>query len=245
MADKNKNDIIEEQRRARREFLRLKQMQRGEIDAGPKPSEIAIVPKTPKEKWDNFWFQYKWFVITGTLVALVLIFLISQCVSRVEPDIQVVYFTYTQVLDNQLIPVEEYFEKYTEDINGDGQVKVQIVNCSISEKQNTQYATSVLSKIQAILTADEKTLLFITDAKSKKYFNQISDDVSIFEGEPVAFGDDFYKATENKDIGPLTKGLTLSIRRVTDTLLEKNKDVEKYLTESTRVLKEIEKDNSK
>lgn len=245
MADKNKNDIIEEQRRARREFLRLKQMQRGEIDAGPKPSEIAIVPKTPKEKWDNFWFQYKWFVITGVLVALVLIFLISQCVSRVEPDIQVVYFTYTQVLDNQLIPVEEYFEKYTEDINGDGQVKVQIVNCSISEKQNTQYATSVLSKIQAILTADEKTLLFITDAKSKKYFNQISDDVSIFEGEPVAFGDDFYKATENKDIGPLTKGLTLSIRRVTDTLLEKNKDVEKYLTESTRVLKEIEKDNSK
>ena len=61
MADNKKNDIIEEQRRARAEFLRLKKMQSGEIDAGPKPSEVAIVPKTPKEKWDNFWFQYKCF----------------------------------------------------------------------------------------------------------------------------------------------------------------------------------------
>ena len=53
MSDKNKNEIIEEQRRAREEFLRLKRMQSGEIKADPKPSEVALLPKTPKEKIAN------------------------------------------------------------------------------------------------------------------------------------------------------------------------------------------------
>ena len=50
MADKKSNDILEEQRRAREEFLKLKKMQQGELEAGPKPSEVAVAPKTAKEK---------------------------------------------------------------------------------------------------------------------------------------------------------------------------------------------------
>ena len=36
----NKNEILEEQRRAREEFLELKKMQSGEMKAPPKPSEV-------------------------------------------------------------------------------------------------------------------------------------------------------------------------------------------------------------
>ena len=61
MAD-NKNEILEEQRRAREEFLELKKMQSGEMKAPPKPSEVAIVPKTPKENGIIFGFS-----INGTL----------------------------------------------------------------------------------------------------------------------------------------------------------------------------------
>ena len=98
MAD-NKNEILEEQRRAREEFLELKKMQSGEMKAPPKPSEVAIVPKTPKEKWDNFWFQYKWHVTAIVAVTVILAVLITQCATRTKYDLEVVYFTYTAALD--------------------------------------------------------------------------------------------------------------------------------------------------
>lgn len=239
MADKRKNDILEEQRRAREEFLRLKKMQKGEIDAGPKPSEIAIVPKTPKEKWDNFWFQYKWFVFAAVASFIVLSVLIAQCASRVEPDLEIVYFTYTPILDEQVGQVAEYFEGKTKDINGDGEVNVQVVNCSTSATGDMQYRNSILQKLQAVIAADEKALLFITDSKSIEYFKNFGKDVHIFEGEPISFGEDFYTATEHKDFGPLPEGLTISIRRVSDTLLEENKNVGKYYKESLRLIEEI------
>ena len=52
---KQVNPIIAEQRRAREEFLKLKRMQSGEIPTEPKPSEIAVKPKTFTEKLKNIW----------------------------------------------------------------------------------------------------------------------------------------------------------------------------------------------
>ena len=56
MPEKNENEIIQEQRKARKAFLELKKMQNGEMDAGPKPSDVAIVPKTFWEKFKHFWY---------------------------------------------------------------------------------------------------------------------------------------------------------------------------------------------
>ena len=237
--DNKKNDIIEEQRRAREEFLRLKKMQKGELDAGPKPSEIAIVPKTQKEKWDNFWFQYKWVVIALVSLFTVLTVLIAQCASRKNPDLEIVYFSYTPILDQQTTLIGEYFEDIAKDVNGDGEVIVQVINCSFSNNNNIQYRNSILSKLQAIIAADEKALLFITDNKSIEYFNNLNADGGVFDGEPIPLGEEFYKGTESKDYGPLTAKLSISIRRVSDTLLVKKEDIGKYFDESKRILNEI------
>lgn len=237
--ENKKNDIIEEQRRAREEFLRLKKMQNGELDAGPKPSEIALVPTTPKEKWDNFWFQYKKAVFAITALFVVLTVLIVQCATREIPDLEIVYFSYTPVLDNQTALVSEYFEGLAKDINDDGKVVVQVVNCSFQNNNNIQYKNSVLSKLQALIAADEKALLFITDEKSIEYFKNLNTNGSIFDGEPIPLGEEFYKATESKDFGKLTAKLSISIRRVSDTLLEEKDDINKYYKESKRILNEI------
>lgn len=237
--DNKKNDIIEEQRRAREEFLKLKKMQSGELDAGPKPSEVAIIPKTPKEKWDNFWFQYKWAVIAAVASFIVLTVLITQCASRKNPDLEIVYFSYTPILDQQATLVSEYFEGITKDVNEDGEIVVQVVNCSFQNNGNIQYRNSILSKLQAIIAADEKALLFITDDKSIEYFDNLNTDGGIFDGEAIPLGEEFYKATESKDFGPLTAKLSISIRRISDTLLEKKADIGKYYEESKRLLNEV------
>ncbi len=239
MAD-NKNDIIEEQRRAREEFLKLKKMQKGELDAGPKPSEVAIVPTTPKEKWDNFWFQYKWWVISLVSIFIVLSVLITQCASRKNPDLEIVYFSYTPVLDSQVTLVSDYFKEKATDVNGDGEVNIQLVNCSFSNNGNIQYKNSILSKLQAVIAADEKALLFITDKDSVEYFKNLNAEGGIFDGEPIPLGEDFYSFTESEDLGPLTEGLQISIRRVSDTLLEEREGIEVYHKEALRILEQIE-----
>jgi hypothetical protein len=116
MADKKRNEILEDQRRAREEFLKLKKMQKGEISAGPKPSEVAIMPKTFKEKCANYWFQYKWHTIGIVASLAVFIFLVAQCMSVPKYDFSVIYFTYSPVIDNHTDLMAKYFEKYGKDI---------------------------------------------------------------------------------------------------------------------------------
>ncbi|MBQ7726523.1 MAG: hypothetical protein IJT66_05195, partial [Clostridia bacterium] len=163
MSGKKTNEILEEQRRAREEFLKLKKMQHGEMKAPPKPSEVAILPKTPKEKIANFWFQYKWYVTALTALAVVVAVLVAQCASRVSYDLQIVYFTYQAAIDEQTGEVAAYFEDLAEDINGDGEVHVQVVNCSFEkESGNSQYGYTMMTKLQAMLAGDESAMLFIT-----------------------------------------------------------------------------------
>lgn len=239
MAD-NKNEILEEQRRAREEFLELKKMQSGEMKAPPKPSEVAIVPKTPKEKWDNFWFQYKWHVTAIVAVTVILAVLITQCATRTKYDLEVVYFTYTSALDEQTDKIAEYIEKYASDINGDGAVNVQVINCSFTDNSgNVQYKNTMLTKLQSLIAGDQNALLYITDEKSYKYLSGISDGEGIFEGEPLKFGEDFYSFTKIDNFGNLPEGLGISCRRVSDTVLENKKNVDKVYEEASGIIQKI------
>lgn len=241
MSEKKTNEILEEQRKARQEFLELKKMQHGEMEAPPKPSEVAIVPKTPKEKWDNFWFQYKWYVIAITAVTVVLTVLITQCATRTKYDLEVVYFTYTAALDEQTGKIADYLADYTEDINGDGEINVQVVNVSFSDKSgDSQYKYTMLTKLQAMIAGDENAILYITDSESYKYLDGLSED-GLFDGEPLKLGDDFYSATEIKELGKLPEGLQISCRRISDTVLEGKKGAAEAYENAVKLIEKLKK----
>lgn len=240
MAEKNQNEILAEQRKAREEFLKLKKMQNGEIKPDPKPSEIAIVPKTAKEKRKNFWFHYKWHTIATIFTVAVLAILIAQCATKPKYDFEIVYFTYTPVIDFQLESTSDYFEKFIPDINGDGEVKVNVVNCSISEStSDTQYRNTILTRLQAMLVADEKAMLFVTDSESIRYFDAIYEDGSFFVGEPLTLGEDFYEATKTEEYGELPEGLTLSCRIIGETLLNEKKNAKELYETALEVIEKI------
>lgn len=242
-----KNDILEEQRRAREEFLKLKKMQQGEISAGPKPSEVAFVPRTPKEKLSNFWFQYKWHTIGIVAAVIMLAVLITQCATKTKYDLEIVYFTYTAALDDQTAKIADYFEKRASDLDGNGEVNVQVINCSIgASSTNTENRNAVYTKIQSLIVADEKAILYITDEESIKYFdNMSSDSGGLFESEPYVFGEDFYTETESEKWGRLPEGLQISCRRISDTVLDGKKNVKSYYDEANRILNGLKDENIK
>ncbi|MBE6727937.1 MAG: hypothetical protein E7562_04730 [Ruminococcaceae bacterium] len=244
MAKKKKvNPIIAEQRRAREEFLKLKKMQSGEIPTEPKPSEVAVKPKTLGEKLKNIWYHDKYFIIGGLLTCIIIIIMVAQCVKKVDPDLQIVVFTYDTVSDASCEKISEFAQKHCEDINGDGKVKVQIVNCSFSnELGDLQYRNTLLQKMQGIIVAEENALLFITDDESIKYFSAADSALNgVFDTEPLPLNEAFYEACKIKSDNPLDfelkEGLSISCRKLEGTLLEGKDNSGKYIKNSNAILK--------
>ena len=87
MADKKINETILQQRKAREEFLKLKQMQNSNSAETVEKRE-EYKPRTFKEKLDNFWFHYKWHTIAILLALVVLCTGVSQCAGRTNYDME-------------------------------------------------------------------------------------------------------------------------------------------------------------
>ena len=238
MPKKKVSETILEQRKSRQDFLELKKMQSGEA-----PVETAPQIKTPltfKEKLQNFWFYYKVHTISIICAVLIIIVGISQCNAKTNWDMWVVYFSYSPVLDEQIKPIGTYLEKISKDLNGDGEVNIQMINCSmVPGDKNYKYNQSVLTKVQSIIASEEKAMLFIFDSDSRKYFE--AEALGDFFQTSLTLGDDFYRKTKNVGYDPLPENLQIAVRRVEDTTLEKIKDSGKIHKEALRILEELEK----
>ncbi len=242
MSEKKTNEILEEQRRAREEFLKLKQMQQGEIEPPKKPSELSTPPKTPKEKMQNFWFHYKWHTIGSVFLVVVLTILTVQMVTRTKYDMEIVMFSYSPMVDVYSESIGDYFEEYATDLNGDGEVNIQVINCSFDNNgNNVQYRNTVLTKLQSIIAADQSALLYITDEESYEFFDKFSEDVEFFLNEPIVLDEEFYEKTKSDDFGKLPEGLQISCRNLSGTILEDKEDVSAVYEEALRVLAALKK----
>ena len=243
MAKKKVSDTLAQQRKARQDFLELKKMQHGEMYAGPKPSEIAIEPKTFTEKVKNYWFHFKWHTLGTIFCFIALVVLIRQCASRTDWDMQVVYFTYTPVLDQQTELVADYLEGISNDINGDGEVNILVINCSMpTDSTSVQYSKTVLSKLQALIAAEPEAMLYITDSESVSYFD--AEALNQFFGtNQVKLNKKFYESTKSEDFGSLPEGLQIACRRVEDTYIENNKNVGKIYKEAINLLEKLKNSN--
>lgn len=237
----SKNKILEEQRKARQEFLELKKMQNGKIDTGPKPSEEAITPKTFSEKLQNFWYYFKWQTIAAVFLVIAIAILTVQCTTKEKYDFKVIYFAFESVLDPQLDKIEQYIESFATDLNGDGKKNVMVINCSFnSNSKNITYRNSILTKVQAIITTGDDTIMYIVDESSEKHLNNIIKE-GIFHEPPIALNDKFYSLTKHDEMGELPKGLKIGNRKIVGTLLEKKDSSKIVFNECNRILKEIVK----
>ena len=237
-----RNEILEEQRKAREEFLRLKKMQQGQIKPDAKPSEVAVAPKTFGEKVSNFWYYYKVHTVIITFLVIVLAIITTQCATRKKYDLEVMYFAYTPAIDVEMTKMEEYLKKYAEDIDGNGEVNVNVINCSVSDSNKDISRNTILSKVQSILAVEKSVVVYIVDNKAIKYFEDAFD-ISIFAEGPYALGEDFYNATAIEQI-KLPEGLSIGLRVTSGTTFEGDKEAERASMQGKKVIEKVKKQNS-
>ncbi len=236
------NKIIEEQRRAREEEIKLKQMRQGLIESEVKDETAVIIPKTPKEKLQNYCYHFKWHTIGAVLLTAVLAVMVTQCLSREKYDFITIVYTHSPIESGRIEKMEEYLEQYAEDIDGDGKVSVEVVDCSfIDTNTNSQTNQAAMAKIQAMIAAEPKAVLYIVDKKGMNDLNALNEK-GFFDAEPLLLGEDFYEFCEGEtELEQLPDELKISYRRINDTLMEKDETANKVYKVCKKIYDEIAK----
>ena len=100
--------------------------------------------------WKNYyWYYYKWHILGGLFLALVITICTAQCAMKVDPDSYIVFYSDVYVLDQALDEITDELGLYGEDINGDGKVHIQPINCTYSPTQpQTQGASNQRAMMQ-------------------------------------------------------------------------------------------------
>ena len=125
----DKNDPIGEQQRRQREFIELKRAKSGETAASG-PDTVERAPLTAKEKIGNIWFYYKYYIIFVPLIVFTLAVFVVQCRNKPKYDYTVLLNSTQFVSDEDSERFSEYLQSIGEDVNGDGKVTVNVINCS-------------------------------------------------------------------------------------------------------------------
>lgn len=240
MAEKSQNEILAEQRKARKQYLELKKMQQ-EDTAPEREVHREAELKTPEEKAKHIWYYYKWGIILVVLAAVILAVSVRQCVTATKYDFGIVAFTYSSVSTESLEKLADYMAEQCEDINGDGEVNIEIINCSYDAKaaSDAQYQTTVHTKVQAILSADHDKLIYITDSDGYKFImGEENENDGLFTGEPYVITEEQrQKMIENEIYIP--EGTQISLRAVEGTWLEGKKGIDDIFSQSQKALEKL------
>jgi hypothetical protein len=235
-----KNETLEQRKKAQAELLKLKKMQSGELAPPPKPSELAG-EMTKEEKRENFWFYNRGKVIFAIVVAAILAIMITQCATRPVYDGEVVLFTYDYYYSDQITLMENYFSLFFEDKNGDGKVRVDVINCAYDKNitVNNPQNQNTAQKLQTILFAQREKVIFLLDEESFKYLDSILDEGELFTEDKVMLGENFYSNCDKTENLPLPEGLRLVMREYDEATLEADKKVKASYDYAKEVLKRL------
>ena len=166
------NERIEQERKdyekqLSNEKIELVKLKSGVIDESEIIKEEAPeVIKLSKKEWlKNFWWHHKIIIIIVILVLAVASYITYDSLSRVKPDIKII-MTVNNGLVDRTEEIAAYFEKFCPDINGDGEVNVQILSAPLTDDTDDYVQ---IQKTQEIYLANMQTgeiIFILTDDKT-------------------------------------------------------------------------------
>lgn len=133
-----------------------------------------------KKTWENYyWYYYKWHYLIIGMIVIAIIICTAQCVSKDNPDYYVLFSADRYITDTALTEVTTEMEKHSEDLNGDGKVTVQAINCTYaSNDENPALKNSARQQAMLQLQSKETVIWILDDEATELYYG--SDNIDIF-----------------------------------------------------------------
>lgn len=132
----------------------------------------VVPPKFTKEWWPYFWEYYKIHTIAAVVIVVSVIATAVQCANREKYDLNVTYGGNLS-FDTELTPkLEEEFEKYIDDIDGNGEKNVFFQAMTISGLQGyEEYDYALETKLQLEFQM-ENSFIFLLDKSQMDMLTQ-------------------------------------------------------------------------
>lgn len=250
------------QKQLAQDRIELAKLKSGVIEESENIKEEVKVERvlTKKEKIANFFYHYKVPVIVGLVVVIVGGYLIYDAITKVKPDLKIVT-TCNNGLEFRTDELAEYFEQFCPDLNGDGEVVVQVINCPDSDNYQMQdtYNTQILAQLQMdevviFLTSDGNYNLkgerdsngnyelgvYIFSDVFKDLTKIYTDNESVDEKGYHLDGENFAEFMNWKD---MPDNIILSMRAPVKPLYGDKEELEKNFEICQEILEQIMKDN--
>lgn len=138
-------------------------------------SAVRIVPHTFKEKWDNYWYHYKWLTLAIAAIAVLIFSLIWSITHATKYDASlsvVTVFPFETVSDS----LHQKLDPYLEDGNGDGEVNLLLAFYSMPDDSpgaDAQAQMAQQMKLVAQLSIGEDFLFLVDDAGYARVHDQL------------------------------------------------------------------------
>lgn len=146
----------------------------------------------------NFWFYYKKHLLIGFSVLLVLVYLGVQKLNTDKPDYHIGLVRSNPLSEEELLDLENFFTAAGSDLNGDGQVLVQIHSYYVDLADDSDNAgvrnAEVVQALDADLIGGISGIFLLEDVDT---FQRITDGIL------------------SDNLIPLDNGLSLAIRKNT------------------------------
>ncbi len=119
-----------------------------------KPTPKMEPPRTPRDKWANFWYHYKWLFLGVVFGVAALAYIIVSAATVNRPDYQVLMVTKYAQLDSEIEVLERQLAACGTDLDGDGEVEVRVLHCYMGEKGSPEYLSNNQALQAHVMAAD-------------------------------------------------------------------------------------------
>lgn len=240
------------------EKVELVKLKTGVIDESDIIKEEVSEPiKLSKKEWlKNFWWHNKIIIIVVILAAAVVSYITYDTLSRVKPDLKII-MTVNNGLVNRTEEIENYFERFCTDLNGDGEVKVQVLSAPLTNDtddyvQIQQYQEVYLANMQTgevifILTDDKTDTDIYSENESDNLLSDLSSefkDNEFVNNKGLALKGDYIEDVFKYHTN-YPQNIYLGMRKPTKTLKDSKEDMQKNYDEAFKIFKSMSEDIKK
>lgn len=122
-----------------------------------------------KKKLENFWYYYKFHVLIGAFFLICIIIFVRDMLHKVTYDYTVAFLGDYTISDEDREALQGWFEAHAEDLNGDGEVHVQIGDYSASEDGDPNLFAAMQTKFTVDIQEGTSMIYFLSSDQYEKY----------------------------------------------------------------------------
>lgn len=179
-----------------------------------------------RKKIDNFWYYYKIHVLVVVFILFVASVFIKDIVTKVDYDYSVASVTEEMMTNEEISSIQSVFEREAEDLNGDGEIHVEVQNYTIpqGDSADPQLVAAGQTKLTVDIQEGTSMIFFLSPGCYESYKD--SGVLPADESEYIKFSDctGYEEAGSPKELGDLMGALRL----VEDTKLKKDQNKMDY-----------------